>query len=326
MLLWLKKHDFLATYKAMKEETRMPSLEEVANKLCPQFNFPRIATFWLIRKGYREKELISKTYYAMFETTNAGYHASRAMRLQFYADNVGLFFGVNPAAGEYITTYQRLRTFVHRCHSAYRQELEPLLYPVLVQLALELIQCDKGDNVRLRAAHELLDLAAADHSVEHREHYLILRGLFRWEHVLQSSLYKEFAVAQRESESNTVVLSPNAFQLICSHTRNESVTQQVNILMRILYLKVNVVVHGLTGPTTPELGLIPDAWSIDADLNSTYIPAWSLGTEHASAMLCVLAPCVLLVIRCCCHAQALHCHAVPASAAPQASCPWLKRA
>jgi len=155
---------------------------------------------------------------------------------------------------------------------------------VLVQLVLELIQSDMGDNTRLKAAHELLDFAAADHSLQHREHYLILRGLFRWEHVQQSSLYKEFALTQRESESNTVVLSPIAFQLICSHTRNESVTHQVNILMRTLYLKINVVVDmgGLTGPTTPELGLIPDTWSVDADLHSTYIPAWCLGASKAA--------------------------------------------
>ena len=73
-----------------------------------------------------------------------------------------------------------------------------MLYPVLVQLALELIQSDK-DNTRVRAAQQLLDLAAADHSVQHREQYLILRGLFRWEHVTQSSLYAEFSVTARES-------------------------------------------------------------------------------------------------------------------------------
>ena len=59
-----------------------------------------------------------------------------------------------------------------------------MLYPVLVQLVLELIQYETGD--RLKAAHQLLDFAAADHSLQHREHYLILRGLFRWEHVQQS--------------------------------------------------------------------------------------------------------------------------------------------
>ena len=34
---------------------------------------------------------------------------------------------------------------------------------------------------------------------------------------------------------------------------------------------------GLTGPTTPELGLTPNAWTIDSDLDSTYIPSWTLG-------------------------------------------------
>ena len=56
---------------------------------------------------------------------------------------------------------------------------------------------------------------------------------------------------------------------------------KINILMRMLYLKVNVLVHGLAGPSPPELGLSPDTWSIDSHLSSTYIPSWTLGKVHS---------------------------------------------
>jgi hypothetical protein len=55
------------------------------------------------------------------------------------------------------------------------------MYPVLVQLVLELIQLDMGDNTRLKAAHPLLDFAAADHSPQHRDKrgiYVSKRGIF----------------------------------------------------------------------------------------------------------------------------------------------------
>ena len=40
---------------------------------------------------------------------------------------------------------------------------------MLLQLVLELIQLDMGDHTRLKAAHQLLDFAAADHSPQHRD-------------------------------------------------------------------------------------------------------------------------------------------------------------
>ena len=49
------------------------------------------------------------------------------------------------------------------------------------------------------------------------------------------------------------------------------------------YLKVNLVVSGITGPTTPELGLISNAWSCDSDLRSTYVPAWTMTSAKSSA-------------------------------------------
>ena len=111
MLLWLKKHDFLSTYKLLRDETRLPSLEDVAYKLCAPFVFPNIARLWLNRKGYFDESL-KKAYYGMFDPSNALYASSRPLRLQFYADNVGLFFGVMPQINEYIATYKRLRSFV----------------------------------------------------------------------------------------------------------------------------------------------------------------------------------------------------------------------
>jgi hypothetical protein len=46
----------------MREETKLPAVEEVAVKLGCSFQFPQIAKLWLIRKGYRDKELL----YAFF--------------------------------------------------------------------------------------------------------------------------------------------------------------------------------------------------------------------------------------------------------------------
>ena len=40
------------------------------------------------------------------------FQKNRPRRLQFYADNVGLFFGVNTSKDDYATTYERLRCFV----------------------------------------------------------------------------------------------------------------------------------------------------------------------------------------------------------------------
>ena len=57
---------------------------------------------------------------------------TRALREQFYADNVGLFFGAHVSVHDYVACYQRLRTFVTTCKPVYREELRPLLFPVLV--------------------------------------------------------------------------------------------------------------------------------------------------------------------------------------------------
>ena len=282
VMLWLKKQGFLQTYDLVKQESRLNRrVEEIAHVLNSE-PFNHMGKCWLRAQGYRDRELANE-YYAMFPNHPEQMNPeTRALREQFYADNVGLFFGAHVAAHDYVACYQRLRTFVTTCKPVYREELRPLLFPVLVHLVLELIHKDK-DGTKVKAAHQLLDLAAADHSVQHREQYLILRGLFRWEHVTQSSLWRQFAPPYREtSEANTVVLSPNALDLIRWHVREQTLTHHVTILTRIVYLKVNISVRGQCGPVPPRLSLVSDVWEVSSDLTSTYLPAWSLASTKGA--------------------------------------------
>ena len=282
VMLWLKKQGFLQTYDLVKQESRLNRrVEDIAQVLNSE-PFNHMGKCWLRAQGYRDRELANE-YYAMFPNHPEQMNPeTRALREQFYADNVGLFFGAHVAVHDYVACYQRLRTFVTTCKPVYREELRPLLFPVLVHLVLELIHKDK-DGTKVKAAHQLLDLAAADHSVQHREQYLILRGLFRWEHVTQSSLWRQFAPPYREtSEANTVVLSPNALDLIRWHVREQTLTHHVTILTRIVYLKVNITVRGQCGPVPPRLSLVSDVWEVSSDLTSTYLPAWSLASTKGA--------------------------------------------
>jgi len=38
----------------------MPSVDEVAQKLCHPFSFGKIASYWLIRHGYRDKDSLTQ--------------------------------------------------------------------------------------------------------------------------------------------------------------------------------------------------------------------------------------------------------------------------
>ena len=77
-------------------------------------------------QGFRDNATIQRTLREMFSPDDANYLRRRPLRLQFYADNVGLFFGHNCPIHEYIGTYQRFRKFVLSSKSEYREELKAL--------------------------------------------------------------------------------------------------------------------------------------------------------------------------------------------------------
>ncbi|EKX37560.1 hypothetical protein GUITHDRAFT_144971 [Guillardia theta CCMP2712] len=258
----------------------LPVFSTLVEKIC-KFPLKTVQTNWLTRTGairHRAFDVLKHDLNLicqdLMEKNSRCGPVGDAIRRQFFADNMGFFFIIKSPTPEYAGTYIRLRQFIHNSKPIYKKELLPVLYPVLVYLTLELIEYDL-DGTKVAAAHALLDLAKDDHYEQHREQYLHLRGLFKWDHVCQSRIFKEYYTPGVQSEVGRACGG-----LMCYHAKEECRKHLVNIFMRMFYLRMNVLVKG-DDALHSDLEK-PNHWSPDQYLESTFLPLFPKSQSGAS--------------------------------------------